>query len=190
MATQVKLCRVIVKLESNEENSKKVSSDDESVFGDALEAGDTIDITSPLPCEDPSLNPWGGVVYGRDVDHDGSARSASTAVNRIEFPDTSSTLRKGKEAINRSTMTWDQNTYKGYKLNCIKKKGKVESMIELFNEDSITSVQDKEIFKSELKDISSVALGAIEYINDVAHNSRLMKKRIESRRLRALKKPC
>ena len=169
MRRGVKLIAVAIKLEPNKNGAKEDSSseNDDSVFGDSLETGDIIDIVSPLPCEDPSLNPWGGVVYGKEVDPAGNSRSASTGVNRIEFPDTFSTLKPRREANTKSRMVWDQGTYTGYKLNCHKKKRKVESMVELFNKDSITSVQDEKIFMVKLGEISAAALEALEYISEI-----------------------
>ena len=113
MRRGVKLTAVAIKLESNKNGAKEDSSseNDDSVFGDSLETGDIIDIVSPLPCEDPSLNPWGGVVYGKEVDPAGNFGSASTAVNRVEFPDTFLTLKPRREAITKSRMVWDQGTY-------------------------------------------------------------------------------
>ena len=154
---------MIVKLESNIGNS---SEEEDSVFGDALEAGDIIDIGA-LPCENPILNSWGVAVFGREVDPTGNPRSASTAVNRIEFPDHSSTLRPVKESAAPSTMVWEDGTYTGYRLNCHKKKRKVESLIELYDKNCVSNVQDEKIFLVKLAEISAAALEAVEYMNEI-----------------------
>ena len=89
-------------------------------------------------------------MFGREVDQLGNPRSASTSINRIQFPDPNSTLKPVEETTAPpSTMVWDDGAYKGYKLNCYKKKRKVESLIELYDKDSITSVQDEKIFKDK-----------------------------------------
>ena len=64
-------------------------------------------------------------------------------------------------------MSWDDASYSGFKLNCHKKKRKVLSLIELYDKDSVNTVQDKEIYKDKLNEISSAAFEAIEYINDL-----------------------
>ena len=141
---------VFVKLETNS-GSKDISSsdDDNSAFGDALEVGDIIDIEA-LPCEEPILNSWGVAVYGRETDPSGKPRSASTAVNRVEFPDLTSTLKPVKQTAGPSTMVWEEGSYTGFRLNCHKKKRKVESLIELYDKNSVTSVQDEKIFLVKL----------------------------------------
>ena len=60
---------------------------------------DTADLTAveALPCENPIVNSWGVAVFGRETGSDGKRRSASTSVNRIEFPDLSSTLQLVQE---------------------------------------------------------------------------------------------
>ena len=120
-----------------------------------------------LPCENPILNNWGVAVFGREADSTGKPRSASTSVNRIEFPDLSSTLRPVTNTSPASTMVWDEGSYTGYKLNCHKKKRKVDSLIELYDKDSVNSIQDKDIYKQKLDEISAAALAAIEYINEL-----------------------
>ena len=95
------LQRAFVKLETNSDKESS-SSENQNVFDDALEAGDILDIQA-LPCEDPILDSQGVAVYGRPVDPIGNPRSASTAVNRIEFPDHTSTLR----AARRTAAGWD-----------------------------------------------------------------------------------
>ena len=64
-------------------------------------------------------------------------------------------------------MVWDEGSYTGYKLNCHKKKRKVESLIELYDKDSVNSVQDEKIFLVKLAEISTAALEAVEYMNDL-----------------------
>ena len=60
-------------------------------------------------------------------------------------------------------MSWDDASYSGFKLNCHKKKRKVLSLIELYDKDSVNTVQDKEIYKDKVNEISSAAFEAIEY---------------------------
>ena len=134
------------------------------------------------------MNPWGGVVYGGEVDPAGNSRSASTAVNRIEFPDTFSTLKPRKEAITKPRMVWDQGTYTAYKLNCHKRKRKVESMVELFNKDSITSVQDEKIFMVKLGEISAAALEALEYISEILSELETNEEQERITEIKAIKK--
>ena len=64
-------------------------------------------------------------------------------------------------------MVWDTPTYTGYKLNCYKKKKKVENMIELYDKDSVNNVWDKEICKQKLEEISTAALEAVEYMSNL-----------------------
>ena len=64
-------------------------------------------------------------------------------------------------------MVWEDAAYTGYKLNCHKKKRKVESLIELYDKDSVNSVQDKDIYKQKLEEISAAALNAVEYISEL-----------------------
>ena len=106
-------------------------------------------------------------VFGRECNPSGKPRSASTSVNRIEFPDYSSTLKPVQETATPSTMVWDDGAYTGYKLNCHKKKRKVESLIELYDKDSVNSVQDEKIFLVKLGEISTAALEAVEYMNEI-----------------------
>ena len=129
-------------------------------------------------------------MYGREVDTYGKPRSASTSVNRIEFPDLSSTLRSvtSFEASPPSTMVWEEQAYKGYKLNCHKKKRKVESLIELYDKDSVNSVQDKHIFKQKLEEISAAALAAVEYINELLAELEVNEEEVRISELNAIKK--
>ena len=114
------------------------------------------------------MNKWGVAVFGRQADQSGKPRSASTSVNRVEFPDLTSTLRPSSS---KSTMSlpvpWEEDSYTGYKLNCHKKKRKVLNLIELYDKDSVNSVQDKEIYQHKLNEISTAALEAAEYITDL-----------------------
>ena len=138
----------------------------------------------PLPCESPVLNDWGVAVFGRETDQAGNPRSASTSINRIEFPDLSSSLpflpsdtapaatapaatAPAATAPAAAIMVWDEGAYKGYKLNCFKKKRRVDSLIELYDKDSVNSVQDKDIYKQKLEEISAAAVAAVEYTNEL-----------------------
>ena len=84
-------------------------------------------------------------VYGRVTDARGKPRSASTSVNRIEFPDQQFSTLKTVQSLINSTMVWEEATYTGYKLNCHKRKRKVENMIDMYDKDSVNNVWDKEI---------------------------------------------
>ena len=64
-------------------------------------------------------------------------------------------------------MVWEEGTFTGYKLNCHKKKRKVESLIELYDKDCVTSVQDEKIFLVKLAEISTAALEAVDYMNEL-----------------------
>ena len=64
-------------------------------------------------------------------------------------------------------MVCDVPTYNGYKLNCHKKKRKVENMIELYDKDSVNNAWDIDICKQKLEEISVAALAAVEYISDL-----------------------
>ena len=169
------------KLESTkgttQENSSspiKDSSDsvETSFIVDATEAEeDTTDLftesLSPLPCEEPILNSWGVAVFGKEFDPSGKERSASTSVNRIEFPDLSSTLELTSDLVQPSTMVMDEGQYTGYKLNCHKKKKKVEGLLELYDKDSVNNVSDKEICEQTLAKIQTAASDAVEYMDDI-----------------------
>ena len=120
------------------------------------------------------MDDWGVQVFGREVDESGKPRSASTSVNRIEFPDPNSTLRPSSSRavvapplIPTMAQPWDEGVYTGYKLNCHKKKRKVMNLIELYDKDSVSSVQDKDIYKVKLSEIGTAALEASEYITDL-----------------------
>ena len=139
---------------------------------DSASSNDTVidlAVASPgtLPCENPSLSRTGVTVYGSETDGFGKQRSASTSVKRVEFPtDLSSTLQPvpGSAAVPTAKMVWDDSQWKGYKLNCFKKKKKVESLIELYDKDCVNSVQDKDVYREKLAEISSAAQAALDYI--------------------------
>ena len=144
-----------------------------------------------LPCENPILSSGGVAVFGRETDPTGKSRSASTSVNRVEFPDLSSTLQPQSSASNAtvaSTMVWEEGAYTGYKLNCHKRKRKVESLIELYDKDSVNSVQDKEIYKEKLSEISTAALAAVEYINELIAELEINNEEDRIKELQAIKK--
>ena len=117
-----------------------------------------------LPCEKP-YEELGALIFGQQTNTPVKSRSASTAVNRIEFADTASTIRR--KEIPRIFITMDSGTFNGYRTNCVKRKKKVIGLIELFNKDSITCATHKEIFKDELNKIDVAAEDFIEYIDDV-----------------------
>ena len=73
----------------------------------------------------------------------------------------------GRKEIPRIFITMDSGTFNGYRTNCVKRKKKVNGLIELFNKDSITCATHKEIFKDELNKIDVAAEDFIEYIDDV-----------------------
>ena len=106
---------------------------------------------SILPCERPSEIAWdqGALVFGESGNQD-KQRSSSTSVNRVEFPDLSSTLPSIPSADDSIAMPWDEGAYTAYKLNCHKKKRKVENMINLYDKDSVNSLEDRNIYKQKL----------------------------------------
>ena len=61
----------------------------------------------------------------------------------------------------------DEGAYTAYKLNCHKKKRKVENLIQLYDKDSVNTLQDRDIYQQKLSEISSAALGAAVYIEDL-----------------------
>ena len=123
---------------------------------------------SILPCERPSEIAWdqGALVFGESGNQD-KRRSSSTSVNRVEFPDLSSTLPSIPSADNSIAMPWDEGAYTAYKLNCHKKKRKVENMINLYDKDSVNSLEDRNIYKQKLDEISAAALEAVMYVDDL-----------------------
>ena len=131
-------CPEINKLEESIDNHEENSSEESASSNDTVIELETAGIET-LPCENPILNSWGVAVYGRETDSVGKPRSASTSVNRIEFPDLSSTLKPipSSTSVVSSEMVWDEGQWTGYKLNCHKKKKKVESLIELYDKDCV-----------------------------------------------------
>ena len=96
---------------------------DEDSSNESAGSGDTvIDLAtaSPgiLPCENPVISRSGVAVYGSETSSTGKVRSASTSVNRVEFPaDLSSTLKPVPESTTVDKMGWDEGQWTGYKLN-------------------------------------------------------------------------
>ena len=115
-----------------------------------------------LPCESPLIEDWGtaAAVYGRS---DSKTRTASTAVNRIEFSGDYSTLRPTVAIME----PMEADSFNGYRMNCQKKKKKVLGLIERFNKDSISCVQHKDIYKDKLKRIDDVVEETLEYIDEL-----------------------
>ena len=142
------------------------------------------DVVASLPCENPTYDSRGVAVFGK-------SRSVSTSVNRVEFPATCSTLEKPVRTpvtTQVPTMVWDEGSYTGYKLNCHKKKRKVDSLIELYDKDSVNSVQDKEIYRQKLEEISNAALAAVEYISDLLAELEANEEEERIAELKAIKK--
>ena len=124
-------CRQIIKLENQgtRDNSSELSEDNTSSNSE-----DTVievvenhleDVVRSLPCENPTYDHRGVAVFGREVDSKGKSRSVSTSINRVEFPDSCSTLEKPVRTLDITqapTMVWEDGVYTGYKLNCHKKK--------------------------------------------------------------------
>ena len=122
-------------------------------------------LVSALPCESPVVSGSGVAVFGTESFSSGRSRSVSTSVNRVQFPeDLSSTFLCLTTA---EGVIMDEASYKGYKLNCFKKKRKVESLIELYDKDCVNSLQDRDIFKQKLEAIASAALETVEYCNEL-----------------------
>ena len=154
-----------------------------------------------LPCEQPHSNIWGegAVVFGyQDCETDGDQdsvtdkqRTSSTSVNRIELhrPDLSSTLSILPAVENSdAAMAWEEGAYTGYKLNCHKKKRKVDNLIHLYDKDAVNSLQDKEIYKQKLDEISSTAIEAAEYIDDLVDQLDVNNEERRIQELTAIKK--
>ena len=98
-------CKDNIKLENSEENSSGLPEDSTNSGETVIEVADSV-VAESLPCESPILNSWGVAVYGTEVDSDGKPRSASTSINRIEFPDDlSSTLRPVSSSEEAATPT-------------------------------------------------------------------------------------
>ena len=149
-----------IELEENSSNESAGSND--TVIDLATASPDS------LPCENPVISRSGVAVYGSETSSTGKVRSASTSVNRVEFPaDLSSTLKPVPESTIADKMGLDEGQWTGYKLNCHKRKKKVESLIELYDKDCVNSVQDKDIYKDKLAEISTAAHIAMDYINDL-----------------------
>ena len=157
----------LFKLEETE-TSRSEHSENSDDPDELFSEGDEIDI---LPCENPIVNNWGVAVYGRQADPSGNPRSASTSINRIEFPDPNSTLNRSSSKVvaltSKMSLPWEEDSYSGYKLNCHKRKRKVLNMIELYDKDSVNSIQDKDIYQQKLNEIAVAALEASEYITDL-----------------------
>ena len=109
-------------------------------MNDSEETEDTIreDLDSnanrELPCERPNFDVWdqGVAVFGAENNSAGKSRSSSTSINRVEFINLSSTLPSlpSREELSDSMALWDEGAYTAYKLNCHKKKRKVENLIQ------------------------------------------------------------
>ena len=128
-------------------------------------------------------------VFGRETDSQGKPRSASTSVNRVEFPELSSTLKPVRQAPpESSSMVWDEGAWTGFKLNCHKKKKKVENLIELYDKDCVNSVQDKDIYKEKLAEISAAAHAAVDYISDLIAELEVSEEQARIDELKAIKK--
>ena len=144
-----------------------------SSSSDILTGADTsyeeVALISPLPCEDPSLSASGVTVFGRRSESEGRVRTESTSVNRVDFLGVFATVRQGplELLLDLSQDTMEEASYKGFKLNCFKKKRKVDSMLELYDKECVNSLQDREIYKQKLEEISGAALDAVEYINEL-----------------------
>ena len=144
---------------------------------DSEETEDTIredldsDTNRELPCERPNLEIWdqGVAVFGAENNSAGKSRSSSTSINRVEFINLSSTLPSlpSTEELSDSMALWDEGAYTAYKLNCHKKKRKVENLIQLYDKDSVNTLQDRDIYQQKLSEISSAALEAAVYIEDL-----------------------
>ena len=122
-------------------------------------------LVSVLPCESPVVSGSGVAVFGAESFSSGRSRSVSTSVNRVQFPEDLSSTFLFANTIEGVIM--DEASYKGYKLNCFKKKRKVDSLIELYDKDCVNSLQDRDIFKQKLEAISSAALETVEYCNEL-----------------------
>ena len=178
--------------------SKLEETEDSSDQSDASSTATVIEVVADieaLPCENPILNSWGVAVFGREVDNTGKPRSASTSINRVEFPDLSSSLPLPLSPLSNappvvaSTMAvWEEGAYTGYKLNCHKKKRKVDSLIELYDKDSVNTVQDQHIYKEKLAEISTAALAAVEYVNDLLAELEVNNEEVRIAELQAIKK--
>ena len=153
------LLTFIFKLELEEEIGNSSGTDIEEEETSFIEGEDIF----TLPCVQPQSSDWGALVFGDQTGANNSKnRSASTAVNRVEFYDLFSTLRKG---IYLPTM--DSASFNGFKTNCIKKKKKVLSLMELYNKDSITCAAHVQIYKDELHKVDKASEDFLEYVDDL-----------------------
>ena len=146
-------------------------------------------IVGELPCVRPKVSQWDTesqvVVFG-----DQNESIVSATVNRVEFifPNNLSTIMAedpnnidveqieggniaGEESeniddIEQSDPIWTEGSYKAYLLNCHKKKRKVLNLIQLYDRAAVSSLQDKDIYKQKLEEITAAALEAAEYIDD------------------------
>ena len=63
-------------------------------------------------------------------------------------------------------MVWDEGAYyTGYKLNCHKRKRKVDNLIQLYDKDSVNSLQDKDIYQGDLNVIELILIELCNSIN-------------------------
>ena len=53
---------------------------------------------------------------------------------------------------------WDEGTYNAKKLNCFRKKKKVEGLILLYDKETVTRIQDEKNYENKLTEISNVTL--------------------------------
>ena len=138
-------------------------------FVDTEDTTEDQDLFSPLPCEEPSVSSSGVAVFGRRSESEDRIRTQSISVNRVNFPHADLTCRP--ELLNLELpvvqIKMDEASYKGFKLNCFKRKRKVENMIELYDKECVNSLQDKDIYQKKLDEISAAALDALEYISDL-----------------------
>ena len=138
-------------------------------FVDTEDTTEDQDLFSPLPCEEPSVSSSGVAVFGRRSESEDRIRTQSISVNRVNFPHAHLTCRP--ELLNLELpvvqIKMDEASYKGFKLNCFKRKRKVENMIELYDKECVNSLQDKDIYQKKLDEISAAALDALEYISDL-----------------------
>ena len=154
------------KLENQEEDFEETSFVDVIAEEEFLDQNE-LETSQPLPCEHPSISSGGIQVFGGVVDSSWKPRSYSTSINRVEFPCFSPTLSPIREHRQQSSMVWDEGTYNAKKLNCFKKKKKVEGLILLYDKEAVTSIQDEKIYENKLTEISNATLEAMEYMDEV-----------------------
>ena len=126
------------------------NSSDTDVGADTIPEEENL--ISPLPCEEPSFSSSGVAVFGRKSESGGRVRTESISVNRIDFPGVLATFRQDTldSLLDPALDKMEEASYKGFKLNCFKKKRKVDSMIELYDKECVNSLQDREIYKQKL----------------------------------------